>query len=95
MRVTPRHWTAAWIAWLSASVPPDVKQMVRDGTPKSPAMLRRLVSTKALAFLPGACVEDGLPWTERYTSTMASTTSGATGVVAALSKYACAIRTES
>ena len=75
--------------------PPDVKQMVRDGTPNSPAMLRRLVSTNALAFLPGACVEDGLPWTERYTSTMASTTSGATGVVAALSKYACAIRTES
>ena len=61
MRLTPKQLTAAWMAWLSASVPPDVKQMVRGGTPNREAMVRRLVSINALAFRPGAWVEDGLP----------------------------------
>ena len=86
MRVTPRHPTAACTAWLSASVPPEVKHTVRGGTPSNLAMLRRLVSTRALAFRPGAWVDDGLPCTVLYTSIMALTTSGATGVVAALSR---------
>ena len=65
---------------------PEVKQIVRGGTFNSSAMRRRLVSTKALALRPGACVDDGLPNTDRCTSIMASATSGATGVVAALSR---------
>lgn len=92
MRVTFKQDTAACSAWLSASVPPEVKQMERAGQFKCSAILRRLVSTNALAFLPTAWEEDGLPCTVWYTSIMAATTSGATGVVAALSKYTILMR---
>ena len=49
-------------------------------------MARRLVSTSAFALRPTAWDEDGFPNACWYTSSMASATSGATGVVAALSK---------
>ena len=42
--------------------------------------------TNALALRPAACVLLGLPCTVWYTSIMAWATSGATGVVAALSR---------
>ena len=86
MRVTPKHPTAAEMAWLSASVPPEVKQMERGAHLRRAAMARRLVSTSAFALRPTAWDDDGLPNACWYTSNMASATSGATGVVAALSK---------
>ena len=55
---------------------PLVKQIVRGGTFNNSAMRRRLVSTNALALRPGACVDEGLPNTDRCTSIMASATSG-------------------
>ena len=74
-------------ARLSASVPPDVKITWLGSTPRASAMRRFASSTPARAARPKRCGEEGFPKASgpRYGS-IASSTSGRTGVVAALSR---------
>ena len=51
-------------------------------------MVLRAVSICVFTFLPNEWVEEGLPNSDFKKFDITSTTSGATGVVAALSKYA-------
>src|SRR5207245_357207 len=79
---------APMIARLSASVPPEVKITWLGSAPSVSAMVRLASSIPARAARPNRWAEDGLPnasW-PRYGS-IASRTSGRTGVVAALSRY--------
>ena len=77
MRFTPNSLIAAWIAILSASVPPEVNIISEERQFICFAIERLEVSTKAFAFLPKKCVEDGLPKFSFKTSNIESITSGA------------------
>src|SRR5438477_3475068 len=75
-------------ARLSASVPPEVKITWPGSTLSASAIVRFASSTPARAARPNRWAEDGFPKASfpRYGS-IASSTSGRTGVVAALSRY--------
>ena len=79
---------APMIAKLSASVPPEVKITWLGSAPRVSAIVRLASSIPARAARPNRWAEDGLPNASlpRYGS-IASRTSGRTGVVAALSRY--------
>ena len=83
---TPKLATLPLIARLSASVPPLVKKISPGEQPNILAMLPRASSISPFTFLPWAWVELGFPKWSRITGIIASTTSSAMGVVAALSR---------
>jgi hypothetical protein len=70
---------------LFASVPPDVKKISAGLAAMSLAMFLLLFSTAALAVLPSACVEDGLPKFSFKKGNIASKTSSEIVLVAAFS----------
>src|SRR2546422_2072241 len=76
------------MARLSASVPPEVKITWPGSTPRHSATVRFASSSPARAVRPNRWADDGFPNASRprYGS-IASSTSGRTGVVAALSRY--------
>ena len=94
MGVVTRPWRppSRWMrqppstARLSASVPPEVRQISSGLAPRHAAMRSRAASVAARASRPQRCVLDELPnFTPKYGS-IASITSGRTGVVAAWSR---------
>ena len=82
-----RAWRAAHFrAWLSASVPPEVKIRVPLLAFSACMTALRLSSSSARAARPGAWVAEGLPQVSVRARVMASTASGQGRVVAALSR---------
>ncbi|GAL84600.1 hypothetical protein MYP_1827 [Sporocytophaga myxococcoides] len=74
------------IAVLSASVPPDVKNISDGDVLRREATVFLAFSIADFASLPCVCIEDGLPKCSLKKGIMASSTVGSRIVVAALSK---------
>ena len=74
------------MAQLSASLPPEVKKISSFLAPRALATFSRASSSKALASLPKPCTLEGFMGAPARTGPMASTTSGSSPQVAALSK---------
>jgi hypothetical protein len=81
-RRSGRASTTPRIARLFASVPPEVNKISSASAPIAAATLARASSTAARARRPHACALDGLPNPSRNQGSIASSTSGSTGVVA-------------
>ena len=79
-RSVPRM--AVWLA----SVALAVKRISADAAPIRPATRPRASPTACLAAMPRACGLDGLPYRSNRCGSMASRTSGTSGVVALLSR---------
>ena len=75
------------MARLSASVPPLVKTISWGRAPIRSATAARAPSTWALAVWPNMCTLEALPNCSRRTGIIASSTAGASGVVALWSRY--------
>ena len=78
------------IARLFASVPPEVKITSLWRIPKTAATRARASASACAALSPTVWWLDGLPYTPARYGSIASSTSGRTGVVAALSRYSVA-----
>ena len=74
------------MAMLSASVPPEVKNISDGDTFKSLATFFRAYSIAALVFRPNECIDEGLPKCSVINGSISFKTSLSKGVVAALSK---------
>ena len=71
---------------LSASVPPEVKQISSAEAPRHRATRSRASSSAVRASRPQRCTLDGLPKRGPKNGSIASRTSARTGVVAAWSR---------
>ena len=78
--------TAPRIARLLASVPPPVNRISSGRAPISSATSARARSIAARAARPSGLSDDGLPKAPRRNGSIASSTSGSTGVVALKSR---------
>src|SRR3546814_17095736 len=72
------------MAVLSASVPPEVKNISAGDTCSNLATVLRERSISDRASLPWAWMDEGLPWVSFITLYIVINTSGSCGVVAAL-----------
>ena len=70
-------------ARLSDSVPPEVKTISFSPAPRTAATWARAASTAARASRPDRWSSDGLPYRSEKKGSIASSTLGSTGVVAA------------
>src|SRR5436853_1588363 len=75
------------MARLSASVPPETKTISDGAALINSAICLRAVSTAALARCPKECTDEAFPMSPEKYGNIDSITSGATSVVALLSKY--------
>ncbi len=75
-----------WIAMLSDSEPPPVKTTSCGATPSTPATRARASERPARAARPAQCGSEALPNRSVKNGSMASSTAGARGVVAAWSR---------
>jgi len=85
-RLVGWHKIALWMAALLLSVPQLVKTMWRGSAPMSAATCSRAVSIMRAGALARPYALDGLPQCSVRHGNIASTTSGATRVVALLSR---------
>jgi len=72
-------------AWLSASLPPEVKMISPGSAPRHPATRARASLSASSASWPKVYRLEGLPHSLSMASIMAARAAGETGVVAALS----------
>ena len=84
-RAFPAH-AAPLSARLIDSVPPEVSTISRGVAPSAAAIRSCASSRAARPARPAACAEDGLPQASRKIGSIASTTSGRSGAVAAWSR---------